>query len=607
MILQSLRELALREVLVGDSAFESKPVRWIIDLDEDGSFSGVLDTNLQPPTPEGKKTKPRPEAKMMVIPRRGGRTVNIAPDFLVDNAKYALGLMADEGIADEKTAVRHAAFIQLLQHAGTENRQIKAVLSFLEDTTRMTECANKLARSGGFASNDLFTFRVDGELLHEAEDLCAWWIEHLAGSTSPSTGQQCLICGEARPLAGNHALIQIPGAVTNGVPLVTFNANAFEKYGWSGNDNAPVCNECMTAYTEGLRRLTRPRYVIPGTGQTVGPLRTSLTSDTIAIYWADAASDFVACLPMLRDNPKEVEKLLASPHAGKERALRQAERFFCLILTGAQGRAIVRKLHTGTVAVVQANLRLYFAAIDVERYDRSAPMPLFRLLQSLVLKGELDRLPAELGTELWMASLFAEPLSRRFLTAVVSRNCAEQKVTAERAALLQFYFACRTKRNAPTPQPPAILEETSCSMSLDRENKNRSYLLGRLLGVLENLQTAAQTQGINRTVVDRFFGAASTRPAVVFPQLLQLALHHKAKSARSSPGRTINLDKEIGAILNGLNPAEGFGATLSLEEQGRFAIGYYHQRQSYYRPTNRSESQADADSTGKLHPEETTA
>jgi CRISPR-associated protein Csd1 len=595
MILQSLRELALREGLVADPAFESKPVRWVVRLKRDGMFVGVYDTNQTPLVLEGKKGKPRPEAKMMVIPRRRGRTVNIAADFLVDKAEYALGLLPGGETAAGKTLQRHADFVRLLRQAQTSTTSslLPSVLTFLEDCDARMLCARRLAEQGDFATNDLFAFDVAGEYPQDAEELREWWAERTSGPGEASgQEQQCLMCGCSGVMVEKHNLIQIRGGVTSGVPLVSFNSDAFEKYGWQSSKNAPICNECMTAYVEGLRRLTKPRYVMPRTGMTVGPLSTLLTDDTTAVYWADADSELVSALPFLRDDPKKVRDLLLSPHKGVRVSVGVTDRFYCLILSGAQGRAVVRKIHTGTVAEVEENLGRYFAAIDVERFDRSAPIPLFRLLQSLVLQGKLDRLPPELGSELWLASLFGQPLSRLFLAALIARNRAERAVPAERAALLQFYFVGN--------------ERKAQSMSLDSKNNDAPYLLGRLLAVLENLQTAAQGQGLNRTIVDRFYGAASTRPGVVFPQLLKLSKHHLAKAGKKAEGRTTFLDRELGNIINGIEPG-GFSATLSLEQQGNFALGYYHQRQSFYKkkeaaPANAGQTnETSTDPNGESH------
>lgn len=592
MILQSLRDLAMREQLVNNPAFESKPVRWVVKLKPDGGFVGVYDTNTTSIQPEGKKGKPRPQAKMMVIPRRLGRTVNISADFLVDKAEYALGLVPEGELPTKKTTARHEDFKALLRttQVSTGNAALQGVLAFLEQRPAIEACAKSLTEQGGFATNDLFCFDIDVQFVQDDEKLGAWWANRTGGIPQAAASSQCLMCGVVKPSAAKHNLLQIAGGVSSGVPLVSFNSDAFESYGWAGNKNASICEACMTAYVEGLRRLTRSRYVMPLTGETVGPLSIRLNGDTTAVYWADEDSDLVAALPFMREQPEKVRALIASPRRGSPRQTGSPERFFCLILTGAQGRAIVRRTHTGTVAALERNLRRFFRSTDVDRFDRSAPMPLFRLLQAMVLQGKLDRLPPELGTELWLASLFAQPLSRFFLAALVARNRAERAVPPERAALLQFYFSLR---NDQTNQTETKEEGEEERMSLDRESKDPPYLLGRLLAVLESVQTAAQGQNLNRTIVDRFYGSASSRPAVVFPQLLQLAIHHLAKAGKKVEGKARFLDAQLGSILDGLNVG-GFTATLNLEQQGNFALGYYHQRQSFYK-------RKDAEATPQLN------
>jgi CRISPR-associated protein Csd1 len=365
----------------------------------------------------------------------------------------------------------------------------------------------------------------------------------------------------------------------------------------------------MTAYVESVRRLTRPRYDNPRTGKRVDSLSTVLTGNSTAMYWSDNDAPLLIGLPLLRDDPKRVRDLLYSPRQGAEKSVGDPNHFYCLILTGVQGRAIVRRAHMGTVAEVEDNLRLYFETIDVDRFDRGAPLPQFRLLKSLVLNGELDRLPAELGTELWLAALFGTPLSRSFLSAVVTRNRAERKVTPERAALLHLYFIGRRRlvSSAETARPSSQnAKENPKEMSLNRESKDQPYLLGRLLAVLENVQTAAQGQGLNRTLVDRTFGAASTRPGVIFPQLIQTAQHHFAKAGRKVERRAMFLNKLLGEIMDGLE-LDGFAATLNLEQQGRFALGYYHQRQSFYRSKPEDAGPAPTPETTDTTKEETAA
>lgn len=582
MILQALRNLAETEQLVDDPAFESKGVRWVVHIDADGHFSHVYDTNTPERVDEASKKKPRLLPKLIVIPRRQIRPgKQTKPDFLVDKATYALGIASDPEAEDpQRVAQCHAAFVQLLGEVTPDTPEMSAVIRCLTDPEQMQACAKALEAQGGFTSNDLFTFYVDGIALTEVDAAMSWWGQKHRNTNEQGEAVQCLVCGETRVPTRLHNSFQVRGASTSGVPLVSFNAQAFEKHGLSGNENAPVCTACMTAYTEALRRLTRSQYEAPG-NRSLRPLSTTLNADTTGVFWTDASSPLVQALPSFFNNPESVRNLLISPHSGQSFLLRDPSRFFCLIVSGAQGRVSIRRMHSSTVGEVAQNLACYFRAIHVERFNADAPLPLFRLMQSMVLNGERDRLPGDLATELWLHALFGGPLSRSFLAAVVSRNRAERAVPAERAALLHLYFSSRGS-DCPGINHLNSAEEIERPMSLDLESKDPPYLLGRLLATLENLQTAAQGANLNRTLVDRTFGAASTRPGVVFPQLLQTAQHHLSKASRSASGRTVKLNKLLGEIIDGLD-VNGFSAVLNLEQQGRFAIGYYHQRQSFFK------------------------
>ena len=291
-----------------------------------------------------------------------------------------------------------------------------------------------------------------------------------------------------------------------------------------------------------------------------------------------------------------MKDLLASPRKGSEHGLRGAARFFCLILTGVQGRAVVRRLHTSTVTDVARNLRRYFAAIHTARFHEEAPIPDFVLLKSLALNGEVTRLPAELASELWLSALFGFPLSRTFLTLILTRNRVEQqdlrmgkwKVGRERAALLQFYFTTHGKEISTDKalQPSAGAEETP-KMGLDESSNDRAYVFGRVLATAERMQMLAQPQGLNRTLVDRFFAMASVRPKVVFTQLTKLYGYHQSKAKRDTPPLARKTDRLWGDLLFRMNAdpnsprQDVFGTPFSLEEQGRFSLGYYHQRQKF--------------------------
>ncbi len=585
MILHELRALALREELVNDPAFESKPVAWIIQLDENGMYLGLKSTYIDVPLPEGRKGKPKRQAAMMAIPRRQGRTSAATADFLVDKSEYVLGVEPDgkRGTADLEK--RRVLFLNDLQKAvaAAPSAPGAAVVRFLSSDAARMQCTAEL-QEAGYASNDLFTFDVDSELLHEDEGLRAWWAGPtlISGAPGEASLRQCLLCGQQRAPVDKHNAMLIPGGVTAGIPLVTFNSAAFEKYGLERNDNAPICRDCMTAYVEGLRRLINARYISSRTGDAVRPQNTRLSGDTTAVYWSSVEDSLLGVLGELLYSPQQVRDLLASPHRG-QRSHAASGRFFCLILSGAQGRAMLRSMHSGTLDELEQSLKTYFETVQLEGRDSARPQPLIGLLKSLVLEGKLDRLPPRLAGEVFLGVLFGTPMPRLVLAASVARNRAEQKVTPERAALLQIYFNSRKQTEVPL-------------VSLNEASTLPAYRLGRLLAAYERVQVEAQGRNLNRTLVDRYFGAASTRPGVVYPQLIKLSKTHLGKLG----SRGTYLEKLVGDIMDGLAT---FPAMLSLEEQGQFALGYYHQRQRFFRKREAGQPDQQLDTQTTSHVE----
>lgn len=124
-------------------------------------------------------------------------------------------------------------------------------------------------------------------------------------------------------------------------------------------------------------------------------------------------------------------------------------------------------------------------------------------------------------------------------------------------------------------------------MSLDASFTSPGYLLGRLFSVLEKIQEEANP-GINATIRDRFYGGASGTPVVAFHHLMKLKNHHLAKF--DNRGRVVNMERLIGEIVDKLPAQNPFPAHLPLDEQGRFAVGYYHQRQAFFTKSEKSES-----------------
>lgn len=274
MILQSLRDLAVREHLLSNPDYEPKAVAWVIHVGDGGKFLGLVQTG------EGKKLN---------IPRRSGRTSAASPDFLVDKSEYVLGVCRQEQLpkprGPEDLAKRSGLFRAAVTAAydSTGIAPLKAVIDFLTDTEERGRCA-AAAEAEGYKNNDLFAFHYQGDLVHDIPALQEYFSAWRASSTEP--GVQCLVCGRTRAPVDKHPGIRVPGGTTSGVALVSFNSDAFESFGLSRNDNAPVCRECADAYTTALNRCLDPKYSDQA-GNVLSRRSVRLCPDTAAVYWSE--------------------------------------------------------------------------------------------------------------------------------------------------------------------------------------------------------------------------------------------------------------------------------------------------------------------------------
>jgi CRISPR-associated protein Csd1 len=558
MILESLCDLARREHLLADPDYEPKPVAGFFAIDDGGKFVGFVSTMS---SEGGKKAR----GKTMQIPRRAGRTSAAAADFLVDKSEYVLGIQP-EGVATsrkpEELAVRRGLFRDSVQCAfdATGAPALRALNDFLGNEEERGLAATQLSASG-YSGNDLFAFEYRGQLIHDVPEIRKYFSE--SRRSSSECGVQCLICGSLAVPVEKHPTVRIPGGTTSGIAMVSFNSDAFESFGLERNENAPVCRNCADAYTTALNRLLSDRYPDPkNPAIPLGKQFVRLSPDTTAVFWSSEPSEVVNLFADYFEAPTEeaVRELFEAPHKGRM-PLSPSNRFYCLILTGAQGRAILRGMHTGTVAQVEESVRAWFSSIDI---GSPQPLPLWRLMSSIVLQGKRENLPPGLTADVFAAIILGRQFPQTLLARAIARCIAERTVTRERAALVRGYLT----RNRP---------ERKIEVGLDKENADAGYRLGRLLAVLERVQSEAQNNP-NKTIVDRYYGSASTRPAVVFPKLISLAQHHLAKLEGH---RDVFFQKLLGEVADGI--AAPMPSTLRLEEQGQFALGYYQQRQEFFK------------------------
>ena len=600
MMLQALHKLAQNDGLMSDPDYEPRPISWLVRIDRTGRLLGIEGTHQMPPEPTGTR-KLRPFPKKFPVPREPARTSGDQAMLLYDKAEYVFGMDPETDEAKkrpaEKLATRHRLFCDRIRECveATSDDGVRAVLDCLEGIAAGRQ---QIALPEECTPSDLFAFVYEPDvdiLVTDREEVRGYW--KTLRATAASQDHRCLVSGALCAPVGKHPPIKkLPGGTSSGVALVSFNSNAFESYGWKRNENAPVSREAAEACSTALNRLLDPAFPDPqNPGQTLPRRNLRLSADTVVCYWTvgEGAEEFATAFGyvMEAEKPEEVRQLYQSIWRGQAPEIDDPSAFYALTLSGAQGRATVRDWFESTVQTVARNLAEHFADLDVVRNTpkpkaRELPrqIPLRALLESLAPQGKSDAIPAALASQFVRAALQGTAYPFSMLQRAVLRMRAEIGKTDwadwqrrdARAALIKAVLN-RRNRLLSTPSHTTYQE---VKRHMDPTNTNPGYLLGRLMAVIERLQQTALGD-VNATVVDRYFSAASAAPRSVFVRLLKNARHHarKAKDAEATAGQARWLDGQIDEISASFDPKNnGFPASLSLEEQGLFVLGYHHQR-----------------------------
>lgn len=569
MILHALYDYYQRKSADPDAhmappGFEWKEIPFIIEIDAQGNLVQIEDTREG----EGKKKR----ARAFLVPQGGKKTSGVVANLLWDNAEYVLGVDA-KGKPERVAEQQHEflAKVEALLTAARAETGVQAVLDFLRhaDTIALSQSPVWTEIT---ETNPNLTFRLRGDL----DLVCQRPAVVEAIKREQGAGRAdglCLVTGKSDEIERLHTAIKgVWGAQTSGANIVSFNLDAFNSHGKTQGANAPVGKHAAFGYTTALNYLLRKD----------SPQRLQV-GDASAVFWADKPVEWETGVVDIfgeppKDDPDRNVRAVTSLYKAIDQGLLENDegraQFFVLGLAPNAARIAIRFWHHGTVAEMAKRVKRHFDDLAIERAPHDPPyLSLFRLLVSVATQGKADNIPPNLGGELMRSILADMPYPATLLAAAVRRIRAEHEVTYARAALLKACINRATRYAIPT-----IKEELK--VSLDESNTNAGYRLGRLFAVLEKIQEEANP-GINATIRDRYYGAASSTPVTVFSTLLKLKNHHLSKL--ENRGRAVNLEKRIGEIMDGLGD---FPAQLPLADQGRFAIGYYHQRQDFFKKTD---------------------
>ena len=504
------------------------------------------------------------------VPHAVRRTSGLVANFLWDKSAYVFGVKRDPATRRPCPAHReHDAFRELHEGLlfGADDKGLQALLRFLR-AWDPNDYGALLHAESMLGSNVIFRLEGERDWLHDRPEAKLAWAEHLA-RTMPEHGT-CLVTGARAPIALVHPAVKgVRGTHAAGAALVTFNLDTFESYGKTQGANAPISIQAAFAYTTALNALLAPES-----------RRRVRIGDMTVVFWADVTDDV--------DTASQVEALLShaivegeSAIAHTLEAVAQGEplgdrtpelplgtRLHILGIAANVGRLSVRLWHVDSVGALARRIVEHWDDLRIEPSPWPEPPPARRLLYETARQRKADRIPPTLSPALLRAILSGGRYPRTLLAAVIARIRAGKAVTGAQAAICRAHLA-RDHRLG--------FEREDAPVSLDRDETHPAYRLGRLFAVYERVQRAA-LGAVNASIKDRFFGAASATPATVFPLLARKCTHHIASLRRREKSRGLAhwYEREIDAILNGVGTA--FPRSLRLEDQGRFALGYHHQR-----------------------------
>lgn len=593
MILKELDELYKRLIASGEPVPRRgeglRKVGFRIVLRLDGTFVRVENAAERIITEKGRE---RLCAPRVCVP--GGmfsRTSGVFPFFLCDNPTYLLGCEPSSK-SEKNRAIK--LFSELKKkHLGVEKEinspAFSAVCRFLEQWNP-AECEN-LCRDGIFRDKSMLqsngVFQVLGEkntYVHEDPAVVEWWQK---GGGARWKGEEeieglCLVRGETLPLARLHepGIQGVLNAHSSGAKLVSFEPHAFRSYGKDQGLNSPVSEEAAFSYCNALNYLLQRRK------------QKFQLADATAVFWTDAPpqqAEEWECMFATVIDPKPLEaqddalvkrvsdrldKIVhARPFTPEERQAAFSGRFFILGLSPNKTRLSVRFFMESTMDELVDRLVNHFKAMRLQ--PRGGPFRDPELISPFMILRETAReaqdIPPPYSGALMKAILLQTPYPDGVALAILRRIRADSTVSYVRCAYLKAWLSRKKIHYSIQPM-------------LDTTNTQPGYVLGRLFAVLHKTQEEAMPD-LKRTIVDSFYGSASTSPGSVFPRVLRMHVHHLDKL---SEGAKVNRKKLVQTICAQL---QQFPAHLNPEQQGLFALGYYHQMQDLFTPQNQNNPQ----------------
>ena len=569
MILTKLKEYAENRMDLPPTMYAAKAVRWLVDIDLDGNLIDFISL-------EG-DTKNTKYGKKIVTPQVPPKGSGIKPKLLADTGEYVFGIPKTKPKQSDPIRVEkyHQSFKKLTELCAIETKvaTVEAVWKFIQNWNPKSD-ASKLPEE--FDPSHTVTFRVDNVIpadakasLRKVED---FWEKYAVvgiqeakdkkSVNEPVPIMMCLIEGERLPVM-QRLPVPIKGIPGNRpeVALVSANSSAFMSYGLQNSLTSPISKDAAEKFANALNSLIadeRSRIYL---------------GSTVYVFWTKEPTDLNLPPYFKQPDPQAVANLLKSPHNAKRASSLEANKFYGLSLTANNARAVVRDWLETTVPNVEENLKAWFQKQQIVDAFGAEYRPLsVYVLAASIYRDAAKEMQPSVPTALMRNALKGDRLPYDLLNKLVRRNRVERNVTYPRAMLTKLIFSdSKTK--------PMMINMEQLNLNPNLEGGDRAaYHCGRLLAVLEAIQRKA-IGSVNASLTDRYYGAASSTPANAFTPLMKGARSHLAKLRKQTPGTCNALEVSLEEILVNI-PATDYPKTLNLQQQGLFALGYYHQRAS---------------------------
>ncbi len=550
-------------------------ISYALNIDKHGRLLNII-TLLEKKQQGNKEVE---TSAVIQLPEAEKRSSGIKAQFLWDNAKYMLGIdkVKPDRAEDCFRAMGEKCKEVLAEVHGETAEALKA---FYDNWQPKQANENEILKPylEKLLGSVNITFYVEDELAVNDNEVRQAWEQFKNTFRDDLMISRCLVTGKLAPIARLHPNIKgVPNTKPSGASLVAFNAAAYESYGHEQGYNAPVSEYAAFAYTTILNVLVKSETNHLQLGE------------TIILFWSEGADEenedifediFSETREIVKD--KDLKNFFEHVKRGdrfnfNDFEIKPENKFYILGLSPNSARVSVRFFLANTFGEFLKNFARYYEEFEIVHpaYDSKEQVPLWQVLQETANKKSKDKSATPLLNGAMLRSIlcgdkYPEALYQNILLRVkADRDDADKKISKInriKAAVIKAYLM-RNKKEVVT-------------VSLNEESKKIPYVLGRVFAVLEYLQESANP-GINSTIKDRYFNSACATPGMTFPLLLKLANNHLRKI--SDKRVLVSFEKKIGGLMNMLTMgSKALPSRLSLEEQGEFILGYYHQKQKRY-------------------------